>query len=177
MDSQLRPLYPTSDFADAFAITLPPSATRDIVKLAQALLDSPAPFLQHLMKLRDAGVRIFGVKTSRQIREELDREDCDRINFFRVRSVSKRELILGEDDKHLDFRASVLLRPCEGGAGDEIVATSVAHSHNLFGRSYLALVCPFHRMIVRSNLRRAAKGEWQEPVNAARRGSKTNPLP
>jgi hypothetical protein len=162
MDSQLLPLYPTSDFADAFAITLPACATRDIVKLARALLDRPAPFLQHLMKLRDAGVRIFGVKTSRQIREELVREDCDRINFFRVLSVSEKELIMGEDDKHLDFRVSVLLRPREGGTGDEIVATTVAHSHNLLGRGYLALVGPFHRIIVRSNLRRAAKRKWQQ---------------
>jgi hypothetical protein len=115
------------------------------------------------MNLRDAGVRIFGVKTSRQIREELDREGCDRINFFRVRSVTENELIMGENDKHLDFRVSVLLRPREGGTGDEIVATTVAHSHNLLGRSYLALVVPFHRMIVQSNLRRAAKREWQEP--------------
>jgi uncharacterized protein DUF2867 len=163
MDSKLRSLYPTSDFARAFAITLPPRATRDIVKLGRALLDSPPPFLRHLMDLRDVGVGIFGVKTSRQIRDDLDREGSARINFFRVRSVAENELILGEDDKHLDFRVSVLLRPRDAGPGREIVATTVAHAHNLLGRSYLAVVGPFHCMIMRSNLRRAAKREWQEP--------------
>jgi hypothetical protein len=168
MESRIAALYPTSDFADALAITLPPRTARDIVELTRALLDRPSPFLQFLMNLRDVGVALFGVKTSRQIRENLSREGCDRINFFRVRSVSENELIMGEDDKHLDFRLSVLLRPCERGLGDEIVTTTVAHCHGLLGRTYLAIVGPFHRMIVRSNLRRVARSEWKEPDGGRR---------
>ena len=90
MESRIAALYPTSDFADALAITLPPRTARDIVELTRALLDRPSPFLQFLMNLRDVGVALFGVKTSRQIRENLSREGCDRINFFRVFGFRER---------------------------------------------------------------------------------------
>jgi Protein of unknown function (DUF2867) len=37
----------------------------------------------------------------------------------------------------------------------ELVAVTVVHCHNLLGRTYLAAVAPFHRIIVRANLERA----------------------
>jgi len=85
----------------------------------------------------------------------------ERIYIFRVYKIARDEAILGEDDKHLDFRISVQRR-----SGD-IVVTKVVHCHNLLGRLYLALITPFHRLVVKSMLRRAARRGWPRLTSAA----------
>jgi hypothetical protein len=46
------------------------------------------------------------------------------------------------------------------GAARELVSTTVVHCHNMTGRAYLAVIKPFHHLIVRSNLRRTARLGW-----------------
>ena len=78
------------------------------------------------------------------------------IGFFPVLSKSARELVMGEDDRHLDFRLAILLRT--GAAGErELVVVTVVHCHNWLGRTYLAVISPFHRMIVPASLEQAAR--------------------
>jgi hypothetical protein len=42
------------------------------------------------------------------------------------------------------------------GAGRRVTATTVVLTHNWFGRAYLAIILPFHRLIARSMLRQIA---------------------
>ena len=86
-------------------------------------------------------------------------DNADRIDFFRILARSDRELILGEDDRHLSFRLSLLLRARPDGSGDELVATTV-RCHSALGRVYLALIGRFHRLVVISNLSRASDKGW-----------------
>ena len=61
---------------------------------------------------------------------------------------------MGEDDRHLDFQVANLLRT--GAAGRrELVVVTVVHCRNRLGRTYLAVIAPFHRTILRANLERA----------------------
>ena len=75
-------------------------------------------------------------------------EAHDRVGIFPVESETANELIAGFDDKHLDFRVSVLTHE-----GKVSLATWVA-PHNLGERVYLAAVMPFHIAIVRNALKR-----------------------
>jgi hypothetical protein len=159
-DSRIATLYRGAHLADAYAVPLPPAATRDIDALARAALATPAPWARRLLRVRDAVMSPFGVATSVQVGAKARAAGRDRIGFFPVQSKSEREVVVGEDDTHLDFRASVLVRPRADGSGDELVLTTVVHCHNALGRIYLALITPFHRLIVRSMLRRAAQREW-----------------
>jgi len=159
-ESGLSHLFESANLADAYAVAIPHGTTRDINVLARSVLGSAAPWVRVLLALRDAVMTCFGVKTSQQIRKEAEMDGADRVDFFRVCSRADRELVVGENDRHLDFRASVLLRPATSGLGDEIVATTVVHCHNRLGRIYLALISPFHRLVVRSNLQRAARRGW-----------------
>jgi len=63
---------------------------------------------------------------------------------------------MGGDDRHLDFRVGVLVRPDAQG-GRELVVVTVVHCHNRLGRTYLAVIAPFHRTILRANLQRTIK--------------------
>jgi len=159
-ESGIAALYPGADLLDAYAISLPANASRDIQRLARSLVGKPAPWISMLMRLRDGIVAKFGVKTSKQIRAQGAKSAAGQINFFTVRSISPTEVIFGEDDSHLDFRSSVLVRDMGNGAARELVSTTVVHCHNMTGRAYLAVIKPFHHLIVRSNLRRTARLGW-----------------
>ncbi|MEM7636150.1 MAG: DUF2867 domain-containing protein, partial [Pseudomonadota bacterium] len=67
---------------------------------------------------------------------------------FPVETETARELIAGFNDKHLNFRVSVLSQD-----GRVFLATWV-HPHNIGGRLYLKTILPFHILIARNALAR-----------------------
>jgi hypothetical protein len=161
-ESGVASWFDAADLADAFAVPIDAAdAAKGVDSLARSALEDPAPWIRLLLGLRDALVAGFGVKTSREVRRAAIADNAERIDFFRILARSDRELILGEDDRHLDFRLSLLLRVRPDGSGDELVATTVVHCHNALGRVYLALIARFHRLVVISNLSRASNKGWR----------------
>ncbi|KIZ15453.1 DUF2867 domain-containing protein [Streptomyces natalensis] len=67
---------------------------------------------------------------------------------FPARGRTDRELLLGKDARHLDFRASLLL------ANGHVTLSTVVHTHHLGGRAYLALIRHLHPAMARLMLRR-----------------------
>jgi hypothetical protein len=43
----------------------------------------------------------------------------------------------------------------------EVVLASVVHCHNRTGKLYITLIAPFHRLVVRAMLKRAAARGWR----------------
>jgi hypothetical protein len=157
-ESSIASLYPGADLADAFAVPLPPGAAgRRIEDLAEAVLGNPPVWLRSLLALRDGVMVRFGVKTTAMLRARALGTGAARVNFFPILSQTADEIILGEDDRHLDFRASILVRNRTSGGGEELVMTTVVHCHNRLGRTYLCAILPFHRLVVTSSLRRAVR--------------------
>ncbi len=157
-DSRIAPRYAGAHLVDAFAVPLPASAhTLDIDTLAQLMFGNPSDGFRALLALRDRLMAGFGVKTSAAMRETLRAEQAEHIDFFRVLSRAPAELVVGDSDRHLDFQCSLLRRAIPGdGTRTELVATTVVHCHNRLGRTYLRVIAPFHRAVVRSHLSRAA---------------------
>jgi hypothetical protein len=71
---------------------------------------------------------------------------------FTERAAGDRELLLGEDASHLDFRASVLV------TDDSVTLSTAVRLHNTRGRLYFAVVRRLHPYITRRVLRRAHRG-------------------
>jgi len=161
-ESRVSHFYEKTDLADAFAIRLPDDAISDPEALARFVLLHQAPWVGRLLKLRDAMVAGFGIKTSTELRRASGPGDARRIHIFRIYDTSTSEIVLGEDDKHLDFRLSVLrqMRAVPNGAAPHLVLSTVVSCHNLLGHAYLTLIAPFHRRVVRSTLRGAARAGW-----------------
>jgi hypothetical protein len=67
----------------------------------------------------------------------------DTIGVWPIFSLTGTELVAGRDNKHLDFRLSVL-RETDGKAASVVVST-LCWVHNLFGRRYLFFIVPFHK--------------------------------
>lgn len=161
-ESRVTRLYGTTDLADAYAIRLPKDAITDPELLARFLMSQQAPWVAILMRIRDALVAGFGLKTSRQLRSPAESRGTRRISFFKIYETSAHEILLGEDDMHLDFRLSVLCRTqtVSTASAPYLVLSTVVHCHNRLGRAYIMLIAPFHRMVVQSSLRRAARAGW-----------------
>ncbi|WP_245581437.1 DUF2867 domain-containing protein [Octadecabacter arcticus] len=66
--------------------------------------------------------------------------------MYRIKN--DRKVIAGFDDKHLNFRVSILLQD-----GQVSLSTWVS-PHNLSGRLYLTAIMPFHIAIARTALSR-----------------------
>jgi hypothetical protein len=159
--SVIAGLYKGADLADAFAITLPKPATADIDQLTRAVLCNPSWWFRALLACRDALVGPLGVKTSSQQRAQLADAAAPHIDFFPVVSRTEDEIVIGADDRHLDFRTSVLIHRNATGERCQLIVTTVVHSHNALGHLYLLMIAPFHRLVVRANLQRAAAIGWE----------------
>lgn len=155
--SGLAGSYEDADLVDSFAAPLPAGAPRDIEAIARAILGHPAWWTRALLATRDMAVACLGLKTTRGLRNEARADGRAAIDFFPILSRSPNEMLLGEADRHLDFKASILLRTAEAGQELEVVATTVVHCHNTQGRFYLSVIKPFHVLVVRSGLRRGLR--------------------
>jgi len=101
------------------------------------------------VSLRNALVAPFGLKTS-----GASENAKDLIGIFPVLSQAPDRLVAGFDDLHLDFR--VVVDVVSSGQGQQVTATTLVLTHNLLGKAYLAIIMPFHRLVVRSLLRQVA---------------------
>ncbi|WP_447773513.1 DUF2867 domain-containing protein [Variovorax boronicumulans] len=159
-NSVLAPLYAGANLLDAFAIQVPVEAGDDLevlarIALARIALERPAWWIRALTHLRDVVMATVGVKSSLAV--GLAGAAHGRvIGYLPLLAKSATELVLGADDRHLDFRVTVQLR-ADAANGRELLVGTVVHCHNRLGRIYLAAIAPFHRVILRANLERAAR--------------------
>lgn len=79
---------------------------------------------------------------------------ADRIGIFPILTQAPDRIVLGLDDKHLDFRLVVEVAEVEGRSS--VTATTIVKTHNLLGRTYLVAIMPFHRIIARTMVGKAA---------------------
>jgi hypothetical protein len=128
--------------------------TVDAITAAHRAIARPPSWISTLMRLRDAIVAPFGLRTGGD--PSLAR--LERIGVFPVLSRTPERVVLGLDDRHLDFRLSIDVGRLDDGRR-EVVATTLVQRHNMLGRTYLALILPFHRRIVPAMLAKVAPGE------------------
>jgi hypothetical protein len=129
---------PRVDWADAFAAPIPPGAAPDPAHWVDRVFHRPPPWVLAAMAARNALVAPLGLKTPPSASKG-----------FPVLGRTDDEMLMGLDDRHLDFRVSVLVRD-----GILTVATRV-RIRNALGRAYFAPVRLVHPVVVRAMLARA----------------------
>ena len=98
-----------------------------------------------LLDLRNRIMAPFGLKTS-AAREA----KAGMVGMFPILNETPQRLVAGFNDHHLDFRVVVDVTPV--GDDREVTATTLVLTHNWLGRTYLAVIHPFHRLIVKTLL-------------------------
>lgn len=146
-----HPLLPRADWADRFTLAL---AVDDLTasEAARLALENMPRWTRFLMVLRNRIAGLLGLKAA------ADRIETSalRIGGFPLISANDERVVLGFDDRHLDFRIVVDVRP-DRPSGRTLSVLTLVRTNNLFGRLYLAAVLPFHKLIVRTLLRRIAR--------------------
>jgi hypothetical protein len=130
---------PHVTWSDAYAVTLPGGhRAPDPQEWADAIFSGPPWWVRLLFGLREVVVRVVGIEPGHR-------------HVFDTVDWRSDEVLVGTDQRHLDFRASVLVTP------RRVVVSTVVDVHNRRGRAYSAVVRRLHPFVVRSMLARAAR--------------------
>jgi hypothetical protein len=119
-------ILPGHQFVDAYRVLL--RSRIDAMQATRLAFERGPLWIRALLGLRNALGRLVGLKAAPA-------------RGFPVISQSPEEVLMGFDDKHLDFRVVV------GVTAGHATVTTIVRCHNLWGRAYLAAVMPLHRAI------------------------------
>jgi len=143
----------------------------NIMDVGKAFFKPNSKWVDGLLILRNTIVSIFGLKTTKSINntnqpDNLKFEPGEQAGLFRVFDRTNDEIILGEDDKHLDFRLSLLLAEYKNDPTKKVITiTTVVKFNNWFGRLYFFPVKPFHKLIVPKGLKKSLQ-ELELKINS-----------
>jgi hypothetical protein len=152
-------LLPGAQFIDAYSTAVNDN-TLDARRAAERMTARGPRWIETLLALRNRLVTPFGLKTP----VPTGTSTSDTIGIFPVISETPGRLVAGLNDKHLDFR--LVVDVVAEASGRRVIATTLVLTHNLLGRTYLAVILPFHRLIVPSMLRQVAGRVGPSPRSA-----------
>ncbi|MBW7973347.1 DUF2867 domain-containing protein [Bradyrhizobium sp. BR 10289] len=139
-----------AQFIDAFRADVGQAKLSAREACTRMVLHGPR-WIDALTRLRNILVTPFGLKTS----GEGAYAPGGLIGLFPVVSETPERLVAGFDDYHLDFRIVVDV------AGEatlrHVTVTTLVKTNNLLGRTYLALITPFHKIVARGMMGRIAE--------------------
>lgn len=148
-DVDCNALLGGAQFIDAYSIAVN-DARIDARRAAEKMIARGPRWIDALLALRNCLVAPFGLKTG----APTGTGRPDSIGIFPVVSETPERLVAGFNDSHLDFR--VVVDVVGADSGRRVIATTLVLTHNLLGRVYLAIILPFHRLIVPAMLRQVA---------------------
>jgi len=140
LHSMLHDYVQSGDFLDCYAC----ESSLDVDTAAARAMAFPA-WANWLLRLRNIAVVPFGLTAA--VPQTASGET---IGHFPLVQRNDNELILGFDDKHLNFRISVLTD------GARAYSATWVHRNNRMGHIYLAAIMPFHKAIMRTAVRQIA---------------------
>ncbi|MFI9534437.1 DUF2867 domain-containing protein [Nocardia fusca] len=126
------------DWSDCQRQPVTPNASTDPAEWARRIFHDPPRWVAAALSVRDRVVAILRLRSASP-------------ETFRVLARNGDEVLVGSDDRHLDFRASVRR------TDDTVDVITFVEIHNLLGRLYLGPVRLVHASMVRQMLRRAAR--------------------
>lgn len=144
-DSMSTPLNPELDHVeseDTAVATCRPGTTAE--EVVRGFFTSAPPMMKALMGLRNVLVKLFGLKTGAGS-PPLDSSPIvagRKIGLFEIAEIDEHHVVMGTDDKHLDFRVRITIE-------DTVVTCRTqVKFNNSTGRFYFRAIQPFHHVIV-----------------------------
>lgn len=112
-------------------------------------------WITNLMRIRNKIVSPFGLKTTKKPSEVLlnSIKEGKKAGIFTIYKITDNEIIAGDKDKHLDFIVSVFKED------EKIVLSTLVQFNNLFGKIYMTIIIPFHKLVVKAMLKNAIKNK------------------
>lgn len=155
-DAMMRPVLvpvtlphaalPPADWADCYRLRV---AGHGLTAEAAArhVLSSFPWWVDMLMGIRNRVVGLFGLKPAAPAAGD----EAGRIAIFPIVQNTPSQVVLGFDDRHLDFRIVVDVAD-DGPDWQTVSVTTLVWRKILLGRLYIAVITPFHKLIVSTTL-------------------------
>ncbi|MCK1409068.1 DUF2867 domain-containing protein [Bradyrhizobium sp. 76] len=139
-----------AQFIDTFRVEIGAATVNAREACTRMVLHGPR-WIDALTRLRNILVTPFGLKKS----GEGAPAPGGLIGLFPVLSETPERLVAGFDDSHLDFR--IVVEVAGEAVLRHVTLTTLVRTNNLLGRTYLALITPFHKLVARSMMGRLAE--------------------
>lgn len=147
------------DYADSYRGFFKKGAIQlDPLSAGKIFFSASPQWVETLFTLRNRVVAKLGLKTGEagKTREQLlmafRGQPGERMGLFEVFDRTESELILGEDDRHLNFRVSLYIDSPDQTTQSLTISTIVVFN-NWIGKLYFLPVKTFHKLIVPAMLR------------------------
>jgi hypothetical protein len=151
------------DHSDAYRVRVP--AGIDVATAARAFLTAPPRWVVALVRLRDRMVtplRLKAVGWRAPDPSTFSLFAGARGGLFPVIGVEPESVILGEDDRHLDFRIRLDI------AGEFLTVSTVVRFHGWLGKLYFRPIQPVHDLIFRATLEQTRRRLFDAAVTRRR---------
>ena len=145
-----------ASFHDSYQV-ISPSHNISPLEIYKAMVNNTPAWINMLLTIRNKTVNLLGLKdvgTLGKIDLKDTAQESDLIgkhlDIFTIQSISENEMIVGENDKHLDVKLSIL-KICEKDK-TKIIVSTMLKEHNALGKVYMFFIKPFHRIILKQLL-------------------------
>ncbi|WP_020561026.1 DUF2867 domain-containing protein [Thiofilum flexile] len=124
------------------------SALEQLIRAMQAT----PQWVETCMKLRNSVAQLLGLKNSGGLGSfDLNKAEAtykvgDRLGIFTLLEITADEVLVGDNDKHLNVVVSI---SCDRKSAEQtiVTVTTIVHVHNWLGKLYMLPVAPMHKLI------------------------------
>lgn len=140
---------PHHAFADTFKCELQTNLDPNIDILTRAVFSTFPGWITLLLVIRNEICRPLGLKTSFELDQSNNVDELypgSTVGVFKVIDRRIDEILLGEDDKHLDFRVSLQIE--NDAERFWLSVTTVVRINSWVGKIYFFVVEPIHKLVI-----------------------------
>ena len=140
------------DYVDIFSIQLERNDVQSWEPIV-AFFECSPKWVSVLFEIRNKIVKLLGLKANLANLEKMNPpfKKGDKFGSFYLYEIDDSESLLGEDDFHLNFRMSLKIDKSQ-----ILHITTAIEFNNIFGKIYLAIIKPFHKLIVKRFIKKMA---------------------
>ena len=139
------------NFSDTFSTTNHRDSLEEIAKLT---FNTAPKWIQALFAIRNTLGGWIGLKTAPPSDPAPNFNIDGSIGFFKIYDIQEKELVLGTNDSHLNFRAIIYNTDAPTY---NIKVTTLVKFNNIWGKIYMTLIKPFHTLVVKGMVKQAFK--------------------
>ncbi len=131
------------DYSDTYSTT---NHIDNIEHLANLIFTKLPNWISFLMKTRNLIMKTFGLKIEKPSDYNTNFKIGGYLGFFKIYEIMNNEIILGANDKHLNFRVSIFNSQ---DLNYNIKVSTLVEYNNRLGKIYFAIIGPLHHLIIK----------------------------
>lgn len=156
--SFLRHTHQKLDYQDCFqASFLDRKSLATPTDTCKAFLLSVRELVQKLLNRRDKMASLFAFKKAKAMEMQkltsFKYETGEQLGVLKVFYRNNNEIILGANNRHFDFKISLLLEDAKPNGKRSLNFSAGVIFNNSLGRFYFLLIKPFHKLMARRLLK------------------------